>query len=63
MQPDFVKAFRQRLVRAQFTDISIYDNGNGTFDLDCRDSSGNYIRVHRMTKEKIINTPHLVWFD
>jgi len=53
MQPNFIKAFRQRLVRAGFTDIEIYDNYNGRYSVWCTDLNGNKIRVN-MTKEEII---------
>ncbi|MBE6638692.1 MAG: hypothetical protein E7616_04455 [Ruminococcaceae bacterium] len=62
MQPNFIKAFRQRLVRAGFTDIEIYDNYNGRYSVWCTDLNGNKIRVN-MTKEEIVNTPRVIWFE
>lgn len=39
MQNNVVKAFRQRLVRFGFTDISIYDEGNGYYRVYCTSSN------------------------
>lgn len=62
MENNIVKAFRQRLKRGGFTDISIYDQCNGTYRVYFRDSDGN--RDNReMTEIQMRNTPHLVWFD
>lgn len=62
MENNIVKAFRQRLKRGGFTDISIYDQCNGTYSVYFRDSSGKFdSRV--MTELQMENTPRLVWFD
>lgn len=62
MQNNVVKAFRQRLVRGGFTDIYIYDNGDGSYSVGCTSPDGDRIR-RRMFPVDMYNTPHLVWFD
>ena len=62
MQEKEVRAFRQRLVRGGFTDISIYDNAYGRYTVYCTSWTGEKIR-RNMTIAEMINTPHLVWFD
>lgn len=62
MQANFIKAFRQRLVRAGFTDIRIYDDYNGRYTVWCTDPGGKKIRAS-MTQGEIENTPKVVWFD
>lgn len=62
MQSNDIKAFRQRLVRAQFTDISIYDNGYGFYTVYCISPKGEKIQ-RRMSITEIRNTPRIVWFD
>lgn len=62
MENNVVKAFRQRLKRGGFTEISIYDQFNGTYSVSFRNRYGEYdFRV--MTEIQMRNTPHLVWFD
>lgn len=61
MDNKIIKAFRLRLKRAGFTFITIYDNCNGTYAVQC--NKGDLFYSRRMTTEEIINTPHLVWFD
>lgn len=62
MENNIVKAFRQRLKRGGFTEISIYNQYNGTYRVYFSDRDGN--RVSReMTEIQMNNTPHLVWFD
>lgn len=62
MENNIVKAFRQRLKRAGFTDISIYNEFNGSYRVFFRDKTGKFDgRV--MTEIQMKNTPHLVWFD
>ena len=61
MQRNEIKAFRQRLVRAGFYDISIYETYKG-FNLYCYSPDG--VKINKdMSIEEIRNTPHLVWFD
>ncbi|MBE6767496.1 MAG: hypothetical protein E7549_01120 [Ruminococcaceae bacterium] len=61
MQENFIKAFRQRLLRAGFTDVSI-SGYCGLYYVYCVSPSGEKIcRV--MDKEEIVNTPKTVWFD
>lgn len=62
MQNNIVKAFRQRLVRAGFQDIGIYDLGNGCYKVCVISSTGEYIR-RNMTLLEMHNTPRTVWFD
>ncbi|MBO5395391.1 MAG: hypothetical protein J6A97_00755 [Clostridia bacterium] len=62
MQRNEVKAFRQRLVRAGFTDICIYEQFTGDYIVSCRSSTGD--RINKvMTIAKMNNTPRVVWFD
>ncbi|MBQ8740614.1 MAG: hypothetical protein IJY79_03585 [Clostridia bacterium] len=62
MENNVVKAFRQRLKRGGFTDISIYDQCNGTYAVHFRNRDGVCDR-REMTEIQMQNTPHLVWFD
>ena len=62
MENNVVKAFRQRLKRGGFTDISIYDQLNGVYVVSFRDKDGKRDR-REMTETQMRNTPHLVWFD
>lgn len=62
MQSNIVKAFRQRLVRAGFTDINIYDNFDGSFSVGCVSPQGERVR-RRMFLSQIQNSPRVVWFD
>lgn len=62
MQNKKVRAFRQRLVRGGFTDISIYDNAYGRYTVYCTSPDGEKIR-RNMTIVEMNNTPHHVWFD
>ena len=62
MQANEVKAFRQRLIRAGFDDISIYDNGNGTYTLYCTAPNGVRIIERSLTVLQMNNIPHLVYF-
>lgn len=62
MENNIVKAFRQRLKRGGFTDISIYNRCKGEYTVSFFDRDGKYdCRV--MTEIQMQNTPHLVWFD
>lgn len=62
LENNIVKAFRQRLKRGGFTEISIYDQFNGTYRVYFCDSSGK--RDSRvMTELQMEGTPRLVWFD
>lgn len=62
MQSNDIKAFRQRLLRAGFRDVSIYDNAYGRYTVYCTSPIGEKIR-RNMTLEEIRNTPRTVWFD
>lgn len=62
-QPDFVKAFRQRLVRNGFENIIIHDNFDGTYYVNVIDRYGTLFIRPKMTELQIRNTPRLVWFD
>lgn len=62
MENNIVKAFRQRLKRAGFTDISIYSQFNGSYFVSFRDKAGK-CDCREMTEIQMNNTPHLVWFD
>lgn len=65
MQDNIVKAFRQRLIRAGFTDISIYDLHYcypGYYDVDCISPNGEIIH-RRLSLLKMSVIPRLVWFD
>lgn len=61
MQCNEIKAFRQRLVRAGFYDISIFETYNG-YNLYCYSPDGVLINKD-MTIEEIRNTPRVVWFE
>lgn len=62
MENNIVKAFRQRLKRGGFTDISIYNQYNGKYTVYFRDRDGNR-DSREMTEIQMQSTPHLVWFD
>ena len=62
MQNDVVKAFRQRLVRAGFTDIHIYVYADDLYNVRCISPSGKRI-YRRMSSVDMFCTPRLVWFD
>lgn len=62
MQENFVKAFRQRLVRAMFTNIRIDNLYNGFYLVSCVSRDGEHIRC-KMTPVEMNATPRLVWFD
>ena len=62
MQDNFVKAFRQRLVRGGFTNISIYDYDDGTYVVRCFDRTGKRF-CERITEQKMRNIPRLVYFE
>lgn len=62
MQNKVVRAFRQRLVRGGFIDISIYSNYRGIYYVRCVDPKGKSIQV-QLTEEHMDNIPRLVWFD
>ncbi len=62
MQRSEVKAFRQRLVRAGFKDICIYEQFLGVYIVSCRSEYGE--RINKvMTIGQMNNTPRTVWFD
>lgn len=62
MQSNVVKMFRQRLVSAGFTNISIYDCGYGSYSVNCISPDGVFIR-RRLTEIQMCAIPRLVWFD
>lgn len=62
MENNVVKAFRQRLKRGGFTDISIYNQCNGKYTVHFRHPNG-VCDSRVMTEIQMLNTPHLVWFD
>lgn len=62
MQNNVVKAFRQRLVRGGFTDISIFERYDKSYSVYCTDREYNTIRAH-LTLEQMECIPRIVWFD
>lgn len=62
MQIKEIRAFRQRLVRGGFRDISIFDCGYGFYSVCCTSRYGEKI-CRRMSLVEINATPHLVWFE
>lgn len=60
MQSNIVKAFRQRLIRAGFTDVTIFNCYNGSYYVSCFDSKGNFIR-EVLTEVQMRNRPFCVW--
>lgn len=62
MQNKNVKAFRQRLVRAGFVDISIYKNYRGIYYVRCVSPEGKSIQV-QLTEIEMNYIPRIVWFD
>ena len=62
MQNNDIKAFRQRLVRAGFTDIRIYDMGFSFYHVLCISPIGEKIDK-RMYITEIRNIPRTVWFE
>lgn len=63
MQQDFIKAFRERLRRAGFTDVRIYKEYYSRYIVWCTGPDGKTEYRALMTKEQIEATPKLVWFD
>ena len=62
MQNNTVKAFRQRLVRAGFTDICISNSYRGYYFFSCISPDG--VKIERLLTEiEMINIPRTVWFD
>lgn len=61
MQPNVVKAFCQRLGRAGFTDVMIFDCCNGSYILSCCDRDGKIIRG-TLTEVQMRNRSFCVWF-
>lgn len=62
MQNNVVKAFRQRLIRAGFRDITIYDCCNGEYIVYATDSFGVEYR-RRLTELGMASLPRIVWFE
>lgn len=62
MQPNEVKAFRQRLKRAGFKIEYIYETNRGIYVVRCTSPSGEVIR-RELSLVQMNNTPRLVWFD
>lgn len=65
MQINEVKAFRQRLVRGGFFDISIFERADGSYTVYCSRYEKNEVVNYRehMSVERMINTPRVVWFE
>lgn len=65
MQRNEVKSFRQRLVRAGFFDISIFERSDSTYTVYCsRYEKGSIVNYReRMSIERMNNTPRVVWFE
>lgn len=65
MQKNEVKAFRQRLVRAGFFDISIFERSDGSYSVYCsRYVDGSIVNYREvMSLERMICIPRVVWFD
>lgn len=61
MQPNYIKAFRQRLIRAGFDVQYIFMCGS-VWDVYVIDPCGKRI-CRSMTKEEIEATPREVWFE
>lgn len=61
MQLKEVRAFRQRLVRGGFTDISIYNNFNSTYTVYCTSPHNEKIWVV-LSIIQMNAIPRLVWF-
>ena len=62
MQRNEIKAFRQRLTRAGFTNIHISSFADDMYYVSCQSSDGDKF-IYIMSIVEINNTPHLVWFD
>ena len=62
MQPNEVKAFRQRLKRAGFDIDYIYETKRGTFVVRCTSPFGEVIR-RELSLLQMSYIPRLVWFD
>jgi hypothetical protein len=61
MQSDFIKAFRERLRRAGYYDVSIYSTRTVDEYIVYVSKNGKDYR-YRMNKQQIISCPSLVWF-
>lgn len=61
MQDNRVKAFRQRLVRAGFTDISIFADGNDQYTVYATDRFGLKYR-ECMSVIRMESLPRITWF-
>lgn len=63
MQHNDIKAFRQRLIRAGFKDVSIYSNFlESSYSVFCISPNGERI-YKKLTLVQIRNIPRTVWFD
>lgn len=63
MQSNVVKAFRQRLVRAGFSTISIWERSDGSYFVDCF-APKTFEKISLVLSEaQMQNIPRTVWFD
>ena len=62
MQLPEVKSYRQRLIRAGFTDVSIYDNYKGTYPVYCTALNVTKIVECSVTITQMNATPRLLYF-
>lgn len=62
MQPNEVKAFRQRLKRAGFEVVYIFCSTPGIYVVRVVSPSGEVIR-RELSLTQMNNIPRLVWFD
>lgn len=63
MQSNVVKAFRQRLVRAGFSCISIWERSNGSYCVDCMAPFTFENISVVLTEIQMQNIPRTVWFE
>lgn len=61
LQNNIIKAFRQRLFRAGFRDISIYNLRYGFYSVSCTSPTGESI-TRRMSLAEIEKSPRRVFF-
>lgn len=59
MQPNYVKAFRQRLIRSGFTDVTI-DIFNGVCFVSCLSPDGERVRKH-LTESEVRSSPRRIY--
>ena len=65
MQINEVKAFRQRLVRAGFFDVWIFNRYDGTYSVECSRLENGMVKYYKrvLTVVEMDALPRVVWFE